>query len=217
MKYKLVCFDLDGTIIDETIFIWQTIHDHLCTDKNKRQQAMDDFYNNKISYSAWALHDVDMWRQAGATKKEILKALEPLKLMNGARETLAELKKKGLKLAIISGSLNIAIEKVLPEYNEIFDYVYINELFFDSDGRIGRVIPTKYDMKHKATALKEICEKENIKPDECVFIGDHHNDVDVAKMSGLSISFNSKSEELNKVCDVLIKEKDLRKILEHVK
>ncbi len=39
MKYKLVCFDLDGTIVDDTIFIWQTIHNHLKTDKKRRIEA----------------------------------------------------------------------------------------------------------------------------------------------------------------------------------
>ena len=39
MKYKLACFDLDGTIIDETIYIWQTIHEHLATDEHKREDA----------------------------------------------------------------------------------------------------------------------------------------------------------------------------------
>ena len=95
MKFKLICFDLDGTIIDETTFIWQTIHEHLKTDSEKRKKATEEFYDKKISYEEWAKHDVELWKEKGATKKEILSALEPLKLMKGAKETIVELKKKG--------------------------------------------------------------------------------------------------------------------------
>ncbi len=55
LKYKLICFDLDGTIIDETIFIWQTIHDALGSDKKKRKQYAEDFVNKKITYTVSCL------------------------------------------------------------------------------------------------------------------------------------------------------------------
>jgi len=216
MKYKLACFDLDGTIIDETESIWQTIHDHLQTDKNKRKQAKEDFFNKKMSYEEWARHDVELWKEVGATKKEILESLGKLRLMKGARETLDELKKKGLKLAIISGSLNFAIETVLPDYKEFFDHIFMNEIYFDDDGKIKKIRPTKYDMIHKATALRETCKRENIKESECIFVGDHHNDIQAAEAAGLGISFNSKSKELDAVCDVKIEEKNLKEILKFI-
>lgn len=214
-RYKLACFDLDGTIIDETVYIWQTIHQCLHTDNDERKECMKRYYNNEISYEEWAYHDVELWKRAGATKKDILRALSNLKLMFGAKDTLYELKSRGLKLAIISGSLNIAIEKVLPKYKEIFDYVFINEIFFDKKDKIKKIIPTKYDMVHKATALQEICEKERIRIQDTIFVGDNDNDVQVAKIAGLAISFNSKSAELDRSCHVVIKRKDLKEILKY--
>ena len=71
-------------------------------------------------------------------------------------------------------------------------------------------------MEHKATALREIAEKHNIKLSECVFIGDHHNDVIVAKVAGLSIAFNCKSEDLRKAANICIEKKDLREILKFI-
>jgi len=216
MKYELVCFDLDGTIIDETISIWQTIHEHLSTDPKVREKATKRFYNNEISYEEWALHDVELWKNAGASKTDIFAALRPLKLMKGASELLSILKKNKIKLALISGSLNIALEKVLPNYKEIFDYVFINEIFFDENGKIAKLNPTVYDSGTKADALLEVCKKEGIRPENCVFVGDNHNDIDAAKAAGFSISFNSQIKELDEVSDVIIKEKDLMKVLEHL-
>ncbi len=42
------------------------------------------------------------------------------------------------------------------------------------------------------------------------------NDIEIAKLAGFSIAFNSKSEELNEVSDVVIEKKDLREILEYL-
>jgi len=214
-KYKLVCFDLDGTVIDDTVFIWQTIHDYLNTDKKKRKKAADDFINKKISYKQWAEHDLELWKEKNATKEDLMNAIKPLKLMKGALETLNTLKRAGLKLAVISGSLDIALEKVLPNHSEIFDDIYINHLIFDGNN-IKELKSTAFDFEHKAAALMEICKKENILPEECVFVGDHNNDIQAAELAGLGIAFNCKSERLAQVADIVIKEKDLRAILKYI-
>lgn len=216
MKHKLVCFDLDGTIIDETIFIWQTLHEKLGTSKEKRQKGIDKFHSGKISYQEWADLDVELWKEVGATKKEIMEAIRPLRLMEGALETLKELKKRGLKLAIISGSVDIALEYLMPNYREIFDDIFINKIKFDEKGNILGVEATPYDFKHKPAGLKAIAEREGFKLEECVFVGDHFNDIHAAEIAGLSIAFNCKSDELAQISDVVIKKKDLREILKYI-
>ena len=129
-KYRLVCFDVDGTLIDNVKFSWQVFHDYFKTDREKREKARNDFFNGSISYLQWAEHDIGMWKEKGAKKYEFLEALNGLKLMEGALETIHELKKHGLKLAIISGSLNILLEKFIPNYNKLFDDIFFIKIFF---------------------------------------------------------------------------------------
>jgi phosphoserine phosphatase len=211
--YKLICFDLDGTLIDEIIFIWQAIHDAVDTPLEIRRKAMDDFFSKKITYAEWARHDVELWKQKDVTKERLKEIIAPLKLMPGALETIFELKKQGMKIAIISGSIDIALEHVFPNYEELFDEVYINKLIFNEDGTIKDLISTKFDLEHKATALKQIAERDGLSLNECVFIGDHDNDIHVAETAGLSIAFNSKSDKFSQICNHVIDEKDLRLIL----
>ena len=215
-NFKLICFDLDGTIIDETIFLWQTIHEQLGTDKESRKKAIEDFYAERITYAEWAEHDIKCWKKVGADKKKLMDAIKPLRLMHGTRETLEELKKKGYKLAIVSGSVDFALEYVLPNYREFFDDVFINKVLFNEDGTIKGIDATEFDFKHKATALKKICERENILPKQCVFVGDHENDIHIADLAGFSIAFNCKSDRLAQIANVVIKKKDLREILKHL-
>ncbi|MBI1970018.1 HAD-IB family phosphatase, partial [Candidatus Woesearchaeota archaeon] len=119
-KYKLVCFDLDGTIIDKTSSVWHTIHEKLGTDKEARRKAIEDFHAGRITYQQWADGDMRAWKKVGANKEKILEAIQHLRLMTGALETIQELKRKGLKLTIISGSIDLVLEKVFPNYKEFF-------------------------------------------------------------------------------------------------
>ena len=217
-KYKLVCFDVDGTLVDNIDYSWRLFHDFFQTDKHKREDAKNKFFNGEISYLEWAEHDIGMWQELNSKKDDFFKAIEnsDIKLMEGALEVLDKLKEKGMKLAIISGSLNVILEKLFPGYEDYFDYIYFSKIFFDESGNITKVDATEYDMDGKAEALKIICEKEGIELSECAFIGDHFNDVKICKEAGLGIAFNCKSDKLRKVCDVEIKGNNLSDMLKFV-
>ena len=217
-KYKLVCFDVDGTLIDNLQYSWQIFHDYFKTNMKKREKARSDFFSGKISYLRWAQHDIGMWISLKKKKKDFLEALghSGIKKMAGADETIRALKAEGIKLAIISGSLNIVLEYIFPNYREIFDDVFLSKIHFNQEGYIERTEVTEFDMAQKATALKNIAKRENITLKECAFLGDHNNDVEIAKEAGLGIAFNCSSDALRKVADVVIEKKDLREILRYI-
>ena len=215
-KYKLVCFDVDGTLVDNATFSWQVFHDYFQTDKHKREDARNAFFGGRITYMQWAEHDINLWKEKGAKKENFLKALDKLKLMEGALETLRELKGAGLKLAIISGSLNVLLEKFIPNYGEFFDDVFISRIHFDNEGFISRIDATEFDMDAKALAMKKIADREKISLKECVFVGDYLNDIKAMQEAGLGIAFNCRHDELKKAAGAVIEKKDLREILRHV-
>ena len=216
IKYKMICFDVDGTLIDELTYIWTLIHESFGIDQHKVKSGAEKFYSGRMSFRKWAEHDVALWAGRGITKKDIVKVVKKLRIMPGARETLRTLKKRGYKLAVISGGLDIVLEYFFPEYEKLFSHVMINRLIFDGDGKVIGVEPTEFGAdKYKMEGLMSIARKENISIAECVFIGDSDNDVDVAMGAGLGIGFMP-HEKLAGVCDVVIRKKDMREILKHV-
>ncbi|MCX8147279.1 MAG: HAD family phosphatase [Candidatus Woesearchaeota archaeon] len=213
---KLICFDLDGTIIDKTNNIWISICEGLGADKERKQVGSKKFFSKLITYDQWIEHDVMLWKEKGVTRQRIIDIIKNLKLMEGTEETLNELKKKGFKIGVISDSLDIVLEVLLPNYKEIFDDVFINKLFFNEKGEIIGWKATKYAMEMKGNGLKRIAEKEGISLADCIFVGDGSNDINAARLAGFSIAFNSDCEELKRVCNVVIEKKDLREILRYV-
>ncbi len=215
-KYKLVCFDVDGTLVDNVTLSWQIFHDYFQTDKHRRDDAKNKFFSGKISYLEWAQHDINLWREKDAKRDDFFRAMDHLRLMEGAIETIYELRKNGFKLAIISGSLNIILEKFIPNYEVLFDDVFLSRIYFDENGNINKVEATEFDMDAKAVALKKIADREKISLKECVFVGDYLNDTKIIQDAGLGIAFNCKHDELKKVADIVIDKKDLREILKHI-
>ncbi len=216
-KYKLVAFDLDGTLIDEKECIWKIIHDHVGTDPKIREDLMEKFFSGKITYADWAYHDIERWKEMGVTMDTLAKKVKEFRLMPGAMETLKTLKKKGYKLALISGSIGIVLDTFIPDAHRIFDHVVINRLTFEDDGKItGIDVPEDYKEKEsKARSLERIASLEGVSPEECVFVGDSDNDFDVMKVSGLSIGFMP-TKKISSVSDVIIKKKDVREIMKYL-
>ncbi len=210
LRYPLVCFDLDGTLVDDTIFIWTTLHETFKTDPTARKNAYNDYFAGQISYRQWFEHDLELLDRAGANKDRILKILDTLKPMPGAIELLDDLKKNGHILSIISGSLNIVVERLFDK--NLFDHVLINKIHFDKNGRIAGGEPTAYDFEGKAEGLKELARRQGLPMSSTCFIGDNYNDLWIAKAAGLAIAFNCKSNEMKQICQVEIKQKDLRAI-----
>ncbi len=212
MKYKLICFDIDGTLIDDTEYIWVTLHDAFKVPLDIRKQHYEDFISKRITYQDWVDLDILEWKKRSIKKNDIESVIKSLKVMHGARETVLRLKSKGLKVAVVSGSLDIVLDTLLPEIH--FDYKFMNKITFKESGHILEGIATPYDMEHKASGLKYIAKSEGISLDECIFVGDNENDIHIAEIAGFSIAFNSKSKNLNEISDVIIEEKDLTRILD---
>ncbi|MCP4606015.1 MAG: HAD-IB family phosphatase [Proteobacteria bacterium] len=214
LRYPLVCFDLDGTLVNDTIYIWKTLHETLHTDQTARKNASTDYFSGEISYREWFEHDLLLFKQAGATKNSLLDIIHTLSPMPGAKELLADLKQSGHILTIVSGSLDIVVDHLFGL--ELFDHVLINQIRFDHTGQIAGGTPTKYDLDGKADGLKELARREHIALSRTLFIGDNDNDIWIANAAGKAIAFNCKSDALRDVCDVEVTEKDLRAVRPHI-
>ncbi len=216
-KCRLVAFDVDGTLLDELQYIWVLMHNELGADKKRVDMHSGKYYSGKISYKEWADSDTRLWIDNGATKDDMLRALGKISLMKGARETINELKKRGYKLAVISGGIDFALYHFLPDADRLFDHIVISRLVFGKKGNLEAVtVPGEFETgEMKVGSLRKIAEREGITLEECAFIGDSDNDLEVMEAAGLAIGFNP-TDKIAKVSEIVIRKKDLREILKYL-
>lgn len=214
-RFDLICFDVDGTLVvhDEQKIVWEILNHRFTGADAAEADRFRQFSAGEITYAEWVALDVGDWLAAGATRDQIVEAIRDLRLIEGAHETLAELRRRGYKLAIISGTLDVVLDALLPEHP--FDDVFVNRLRFGADGRLVGWQATPYDVDGKARALREIAAREGFEISRCAFVGDSFNDIEVAREAGFSIALNPKCRELEAVCDVVVRGGHLSLLLPH--
>jgi phosphoserine phosphatase len=211
--FDLVAFDVDGTLVThpEDKTVWQVLNEAFTGSETQNRERLAMYRAGRLSYADGVRLDVTSWQAMGATRDDLIAAFRPLRLVLGARETMAALKKEGSRLAVISGTLDLLLETLFPDHP--FDEVYTNRLTFDASGRIASWWATPFDMEGKAEALRSLAAREGVPLSRCAFVGDHLNDLSAARIAGFTVAFNPKCREIEELAGAVIRSADLRDIL----
>jgi len=207
MKYKLIIFDIDGTITRH-ISSWRYIHEKLGIWDKEAFSYQEQFLSGKINYRRFCELDAYHWK--GMSERKIIAIFKNVEYSKNAASSIRRLKKLGFKLAAISTGLQFMSDRIKREFG--FDYVLSNRLVVRKGIVTGNV---KINIVHgaKSDILYNICRTFKIKPAEAISIGDSDGDIPLAKASGYSIAFNSSSEELSQVVDYDCKTKDFKEVM----
>ncbi len=205
--YKLVVFDLDGTLTAERS-IWEHIHKKLDKWYGYAEKYQSQFLLGKISYKQFCELDAQVWRGVRVDRlRDIVRAVP---FNPGVDELISLLKELGLRLTLVSSGLSLLSEWVEEKYG--FDYAVSNRLLHEGDVLTGEVeIKVHYD--RKAEWVQSITDIFRVRSDEIIAIGDSVGDVEMFEMAGYSISFNSSSRKLDQIADVVIKGNNLSHII----
>jgi HAD superfamily phosphoserine phosphatase-like hydrolase len=223
VEYRLVAFDVDGTLLQGPGYIWswKLVWLYLKYEDNVRAQLMAEYINvrkdkQKGWYKEWCDVAAKKFRQRKLKRSDFAEITKDLTPVDGLYEVIEALKQKGMKLAIISGGIDVFLEEKIPQYRQLFDYVFVNKFRFDENGLFSNVDPTNYDFEGKYTAIKDICDEAGYDIQQAVFVGDGFNDAHVIGRVGKTIGFNASGDLMAQNADVKISDGDLRSILPHI-
>ena len=205
-KYKLIVFDIDGTIIDH-ISSWRYIHEKLGLWDEIAFMYQEKFLSGKISYKKFCELDAAHWK--GTSEFKINKIFKKVPYIKNSRRLIKKLKSKGFKLVAVSTGLQYMAERIKDELK--FDYVISNRLIAKKGILTGKV---KINITHgaKGKIFGKILKRYDIKPVEVISVGDSAGDIPLAKCSGYSIAFNSSDKLFSSIVNYNCKSKDFEKV-----
>lgn len=210
---KLIVFDIDGVLLDVKIGGFK----HLAIEIGKEKEIKDLHaeYEKRKHKGPWGLEQLAALFKGISYEKlqNIARSFCENNLMKGAKETISELKSKGFSIGLFSSNPLIITNQLKQILGA--DFSSGNELEF-KDGSCTGKLARKADRYTKAEDLRKIIEENSISKLDIFIIGDSITDIPMAKF-GTFISFNSQDKEVDEIAKHVIKEKDLRKILEFIR
>ncbi|MFN8347385.1 MAG: HAD-IB family phosphatase [Spirosomataceae bacterium] len=160
----------------------------------------------------------------GRSRQELLAVADRIKPVEDIYETIAELRRRGYIIGIISDSYDFVAHHIQNKIGA--DFALANELEFSAGKATGEVkIPSFFFRnpeslcRHtlcKTNALLELSQQYHIPFSQMIAIGDSLNDLCMIKNAGTGFAFYTDNEELNRVADFQIKELSFNSILENV-
>jgi phosphoserine phosphatase len=142
--------------------------------------------------------------------EELSEIVKTVPFHSGVDELINYFKHKGLKLTMVSSGLSILSNWVHERYG--FDYSVSNDLLHKNGILTGKVkIQVYYDKK--AEWVKRILKHFEVKPEEVIAIGDSKGDIDMFRMVGFSIAFNSSCQDLEQIANLCFQSKNLEEII----
>ena len=208
--YKLVILDLDGTLTQERS-IWEYIHIRLGKWYGFAEAYQEQFLTGKISYEEFCERDAQVWK--GMKVEEVLEIVKNVPFHPGVDELISFLKKRGLKLTMVSSGLSLLTNWVHQKYG--FDYSVSNDLLHENGVLTGKVkIQVHYDKK--AEWVEKILKRFEVKPEEVIAIGDSKGDIDMFERVGFSIAFNSSCSDLDQIATVCTQSQNLANIIPQI-
>jgi len=182
---RLVAFDMDSTLIQTEVI------DELAAEAGVGDQVSaitEAAMNGELDFSESLERRVALLEGLDVSVLEVV--AERLPITPGADRLIRTLRSLDYRTVILSGGFTF-FGKWLQKRLGI-DYVFANELEI-VDGRLtGKLVGEIVDGARKATLLRELAERENLRLEQTIAVGDGANDLPMLDAAGLGIAFHAK-------------------------
>lgn len=209
---RLVVFDMDGVLADAESS-WVFVHKRFGVNND---QSLYAYLRGEIDDLEFIRRDIGLWRQKNpqVNEKEIARILDDVPTMGGAKESVAGLKRKGYKTAIVSAGIDLLAKRISSVCG--IDIYLANGLRTLPSGVLTGEGILNVRLRNKGEAVAKAADTLGIPLGESVSVGNSRYDVTMFERTGTSIAFHPADDYVRSHASVVIEEGDLTTLLKYL-
>lgn len=203
---RLAIFDLDGTLKrarDPYVYL----HKRLGT-WEASQAFFQQGLSGALAYEDWLRLDAELWK--GVSRSTLEEMFRENPYLPGARETVVELKRRGVRVALVSTGLLLHAQQVGAELG--VDRIVANEIFFE-DGRVSGKVQVHVPEGGKAQILRRLQAEFGVHAGECLAAGDGTSDAAMFSLVRLGIAVDPATDLVRQAASLVLEEPDLQPLI----
>lgn len=206
---SLVFFDMDGVLLD-TVSSWRYIHEYFGT---TNERSIIPYLRGDIDYLEFIRRDVSLWKKNNQhiEKTTLETIMNTIPFIKGTKECISFLNHRHIHTAIVSAGINLLADRVAHDLG--IEYVFANEVTVGVDGRLTGEGVLHVELTNKDKNVKELAEELQVPLEACAAVGNSCFDIPMLEACGLGIAFNPEDTCVEHCADIVIKEKDLRRLI----
>ena len=209
MKYELILFDVDSTLIKEEVI-------DLLAEKSGHGPEVSQITAQAMRGEIDFLQALEM-RLAlleGLPESVFDEVLSQISFSDGFSELFEYLRQNHCLIGAVSGGFHNVLDELFADLN--LDFLRANTLEVKDSKISGKLLSQPIDRAAKGQALKEFAASHEIKLEQTVAVGDGANDLEMIELAGLGVSYMGK-EILKSRADLHLDRPGLDALIQYLK
>lgn len=188
---KIVLLDFDDTLTISSNS-WERLNQAFGVEMSLDKWLYDEYHSGRISYHAWVRRLVDLYKRGNNHKREVMEAVyHELTFHPHVAQVTNQLKEKGLKVGILTGSIEQIVQQTQNHYQ--IDFVSAcHRAVFAEDGYLEDIVNFigNNDVEMKLNWLHQIKDRFQVELHQIACLGDGVNERAIFEATGKGITFH---------------------------